>query len=189
MGVSSAPLWFSASSEGRRRLEIDGPLLDGAVGEDDDQQGEPGAPGPRPGRSGSSPSRARADHHGGIRGQLGEQAGGPLEHVLHLPVDLVEEGAHLLVLGRPENPGLDQVVDEEAVALVGRDAPRAGMGLHKIPVPLEGHHFRPHGGGGDLHPGGAGHVGRADGLGTADVLGHDRFENGRLALVQGALLA
>ena len=36
-------------------------------------------------------------------------------------------------------------------------------------------------------PGAVGHVGGADGLRAADVLGHHRLENGRLALVQGAL--
>ncbi len=98
------------------------------------------------------------DHDGGVGGELGEQPGGPLEHVLHLAVDLVEEGAHLLVLGRPEDAGLGQVVDEEAVALVGRDPPGAGVRLDQVAVALEGHHLGAHGGRGDLHPGGIGHV-------------------------------
>ncbi len=98
------------------------------------------------------------DHDGGIGGELGEQPGGPLEHVLHLPVDLVEEGAHLLVLGRAEDAGLRQMVDEEAIALVGGDPPGAGVRLHEIPITLQGHHFGPHGGRGNLHAWGVRHV-------------------------------
>ena len=169
-------------------VELDGPLLHRAVGEHHHQQGQAGGEPDHLHRADGGRVVRGTDHHGGIGGQLREQAGGPVEHLLHLAVDLVEEGAHLLVLGRAEDARLGQVVDEEAVALVGRDAPGAGVGLHEIPVTLEGHHFRPHGGRGDLHPGGVGHVGRADRLGAADVLGDHRFENGRLAVVQGALV-
>ena len=43
------------------------------------------------------------DHHRGVVGQLGEQAGRPLEHRLHLAVDLGEELAHLLALAGAEH--------------------------------------------------------------------------------------
>ena len=92
------------------------------------------------------------------------------------------------MLGRPEDAGLGQVVDEEAVALVGRDAAGAGVGLHQVALALERHHFGAHGGRGDLHPGCVGHVGGADRLGRADVLGDHRLENGGPAVVEGAVV-
>ena len=185
--LSNTLAWLSASSEGSTSKSRSIVRFSTAPSEQDDhQQGDAGRETHHlDGADGRRVVRG-PDHHGGVGRQLGQQAGGPLEHVLHLPVHLLEEGAHLLVLGRPEDPRLRQVVDEEAVALVGRDTPGTGVGLHEIPVTLQRHHFGPHGGRGDLHAGGAGHVRRADGLGAADVLGHDGFENGRLAVVQGA---
>ena len=103
-----------------------------------------------------------ADHHGGVGGQLRQQAGGPLEH--RLPSRRGPGRRRWLTCWcwvGPSTPGCGQVVDEEAVALVGRDPAGAGVGLHQIAVPLEGHHFGAHGGRGDLHPGGVGHVGGA----------------------------
>ena len=61
----------------------------------------------------------------------------------------------------PSTPGAGQVVDEEAVALVGRDAAGARVGLDEVAVALERHHLGADGGRGDLHPGCAGHVRRA----------------------------
>ena len=72
-------------------LEVDRPLLDRAVGEHHHHQRVQRARARRAGRTGWWPFVRGADHHGGVRGQLGEQARGPLEHRLHLAVDLVEE--------------------------------------------------------------------------------------------------
>ena len=94
--------------------------------------------------------------------------------------------AHLRALGGAEDTGLGEVVDEEAVALVGRDPPGAGVGLDQVALALEGHHLGAHGGRGDLHPGCAGHVGGADRLGGLDVLGHHGLEDGGPAVVEGA---
>ena len=98
------------------------------------------------------------DDDGGVGSQLGEEARGTLEHRLHLPVDLLEELRDLLALCRPQDTGSGQVVDEEAVALVGRDVAGAGAGLDEVPLSFERHHFRAHRGGGHLHAGRAGHV-------------------------------
>ena len=78
----------------------------------------------------------------------------------------------------PSTPGRGQVVDEEAVALVGRDAAGARVRLDQIALALERDHLGAHGGRGDLHPRCVGHVGGADRLGRADVLGHHRLEDG-----------
>ena len=68
-------------------------------------------------------------------------------------------------------PVTGQVVDEEPVALVGGDAPGAGVGLGQEAVPLEGGHVGPHGGRRHADPGGVDHVLGSDRLGRADVLG------------------
>ena len=128
------------------------------------------------------------DDHGGVGSQLGQQARGPFENGLHLAVDLVEELAHLLPLARAEHAGRGQVVDEEAIPLVGRDAAGAGVGLDQVPLALERHHFRADRGRGHLYPRRVGHVGGADGLGGPDVLGDDRLQDGRPAGVEVALL-
>ena len=129
-----------------------------------------------------------ADDDGGVGGQLGEQARGALEHRLHFAVDLLEELRDLLALDRAEDAGPGQVVDEEAIALVGRDAAGAGVGLDQVALALERHHFRADRGGGHLDPGRTGDVGGADGLGGPDVLGDHRLQNGGPAGVEGALV-
>ena len=75
---------------------------------------------------------SRAHDHGGTVGELGEQPGGVLEHPLELAVGLREEDLHLLVLGPRERLRAAEVVDEEAVALVGRDAPRARVRVGQV---------------------------------------------------------
>ena len=134
-------------------LEVDGPLLDGAVGEHHDQQGVQRRQADElDGADGGGVVRG-TDDHGGVGGQLGEQARGPLEHRLHFAVDLLEELCHLAALDGPEDARAGQVVDEEAVALVGRDAAGTGVGLDQVALALERHHLRADGGRGHLHPG------------------------------------
>ena len=93
------------------------------------------------------------DHHGRAVGEVGQQARGPLEHQLDLAVGVVEELPDLLASAGIERPGPGQVVDEEAIALVGGDAPGTGVGLGQKPVTFEGGHVRAHRGRGHAHTG------------------------------------
>ncbi len=126
----------------------------------------------------------RPHDDGRVGGQLREQPGRALEHGLHLAVDLVEEFGHLAPLRRTEDARRREVVDEEPVALVGRDTPGARVRLDQVPVALERHHLGADGGRRDLHPGGGGDVRRADRLGSPDVLAHDRLQDGGTARVE-----
>ena len=86
-------------------LEVDGPLLHGTVGEHHDQQRMQRREADElDGADGGGVVRG-ADDDGRVRGQLGEQARGALEHRLHLAVDLVEELRHLLRWTGPSTPG------------------------------------------------------------------------------------
>ena len=164
--------------------ELDGLLLDGPVGQDHDDQGQPVAEADQLHRPDGGRLVGGTDHHGGAVGEVGEQAGGPLQHLLDLAVGVVEELADLLAPARVEGAGAAQLVDEEPVALVGRDPSGAGVGLGQVPVPLECGHVGAHGGRGDAHPGGVDHVLGSDRLGRADVLGDHGVEDGRLARVE-----
>ncbi len=124
------------------------------------------------------------DDHGGAVGQVGEEPGGLVEHLLDLAVGVVEELADLLSADRVERAGAAQVVDEEAVALVGRDAAGAGMGLDEEAFPLERGHVGADGGRRHAHSGCVDDVLGTDGLGGADVLGHHSVEDRRLAVVE-----
>ena len=168
--------------------EVDGPLLDGTVGQHDNQERvQRREPDQLDGPDGGRVVRG-TDDDGGVGGQLGEEARGALEHRLHLPVDLLEELGDLLALAGPQDTGPGEMVDEEAVALVGRDTACAGVGLDQIPLALERDHFGADGGGGDLHPRCIGNMGGTDRLGRPDVLGDHRLQNGCPPVVQGALV-
>ncbi len=99
-------------------------------------------------------------------------------------MDLVEEVGDLAALHRPEDTWAREMVDEEPVALVGRDAPGARVRLDQVPLALERHHLGADGGGRDLHAGRGGHVRRAHRLGRPDVLAHDGLQNGGPAGVE-----
>src|SRR3546814_18231006 len=79
--------------------------------------------------------------------------GGVIEHLLELAVRGLEERPHLLSVGSSQCSGLAEVVDEEPVALLGRDPPGAGVGLAEVALVLEGRHVVAHGGRGHLHVG------------------------------------
>ena len=82
-------------------VELERALLDGAVGEDHDQQGQAGPEADQLDRADRGGRLVRRAHHDrGVGGEVGEQARGPLEQLLDLAVDLVEETADLLALGR-----------------------------------------------------------------------------------------
>ena len=85
----------------------------------------------------------RAHDDSGAVGELGEQAGGVLEHALQLAMSLREEDLYLLVLGTCERLRVAEVIDEEPVALVRWDAPGAGMRMGQVPLPLERRHVGP----------------------------------------------
>ncbi len=165
--------------------QLDVGLLHAAVGQDGDHDGHPGperheVDGPHAG-----PLVRRRHHQGGVGGEVGQQAGGVLEHALQLAVgpgeELLDLGALLLAKGARLRP---DVVDEEAVALVGGDAPGAGMGMGQEALSLEVGHLVADGGWRHLQGPDAGDMGRADRLGGVDVLLHHGAENGGLALVQ-----
>jgi hypothetical protein len=96
----------------------------------------------------------------------------------------VEELAHLGDLHVVEATGLAEVVDEEAVALVGGDATRRGVGLGEEPFLLEHGHLVAHGGRRNVDVVGAGDVGGADGLARTDVLLHHGSQDGGLAIIK-----
>ena len=159
-------------------------LLDGPVGQHHDQQGQAGTETHQLDRADGGRIVGGPDHHGGAVGQIGEQARGPLEHELDLPVGVVEELTNLVAPARIERARFGQMVDEEPVALVGGDAPGAGMGLGQKPVALQSGHVRTHRGRRHTHPGGLDHMLRPHRLGRADVLGDHGVEDGRLAVVE-----
>ena len=127
--------------------EFDGLLLHRSVGQDDHQESQPGAEPHQLDRPDGGRFVRGPHHHGRAVGQVGEQSRRPLEHQLDLAVGVVEELTDLEPAARIEGARPGEVVDEEPVALVGRDAPGTGVGLGQKTVPFEGGHVRPHGGG------------------------------------------
>ncbi len=124
------------------------------------------------------------DDDRGIVGEPGQKTARPTEQVLHLAVHVREELAHLVPLVRAEGPGPPEVVDEEAVPLVGGDPSRTGVGLREVAVTFEGRHLAAHRRRRHLDAGIAGDVGRADGLGGLDVLRDHRVQDGGLAVIE-----
>ena len=128
--------------------------------------------------------RRRADDDAGVGGEVAEQARGVLQHLLELAVGLLEERAHLHGVVAAEAGGLAEVVDEEAVALLGGDPAGAGVGLAEVALLLEGGHVVAHRGRRHLHAGGPHDVRGPHRLGGVDVLLHDGPEDGGLAFVE-----
>ena len=159
-------------------------LLDGTVGEDDDHECQLRRQGDHLDRAnGRGVVRGPHDHRG-VRGEIRKQVGGPLEQLLHLPVDLFEEPADLDALGRAEHPRLGQSIDEEPVALVGRHPPGARVRLDQVAVPLQRGHVRAHRRRRDVDPRGRRDVLGSDGLRGSDVLRDHGLEDRRLAVVE-----
>ena len=105
----------------------------------DDQQRGRGAERRRAGPSARSPRPGRrADHDAGEVGEVRQQAAGLGQHLLELAVGPGEEVAHLLRPSGPAGgPGSAQVVDEEAVALLGGHPAGARVGLAQVALGLE----------------------------------------------------
>ena len=97
-----------------------------------------------------------------------------------------EELADLLARRLVEAPGRHQVVDEEPVALVGRDPARRRVGLHEIALLLEHGHLVAHRCRRHSNPRRVGDVGRAHGLRRRDVLLHDCAQDRRLPIIEHA---
>ena len=174
-------------------VQLDRALLDHSVGQDGHQQGDPRGEADELHRADGGRLVARPDDDRGVVGHGGQEPAGVLQHLLQLAVGLLEEGLHLLppgggqLTGTGVEPG--QLVDEEAVALVGRDATGAGVGLDQVPLALEGGHVvadrRRRGADAALpHD-----VARPDRLGRLDVLLDDGPEDGGFAFVQHLRLA
>ena len=87
-------------------------------------------------------------------------------------------------VARVERPGRRQVVDEEPVALVGRDAPGRRVRLDEVALLLEHGHLVADGGRRHLDAGRVGDVGRAHRLRRGDVLLHDGAQDRGLAFVE-----
>ena len=164
--------------------QFDGLLPDGPVGQDHHHQAESVPESDELHRPHDGGLVGRADHHGGAVRQVGEQARGALEHQLDLPVGVIEELSHLLAAARVEGARCAEVVDEEAVALVGRDAAGTRVRLDQEAVPLEGGHVGSHGRRRHAHAGSVDHVLGPHGLGSPDVLGDHGREDRRLAGVE-----
>ena len=128
------------------------------------------------------------DDHAGVGGEVAEQPGGVLQHLLELAVGLLEERPHLHGVLAAEARRLAEVVDEEAVALLGGDPAGAGVGLAEVALLLEGGHVVAHGGRRHRHGGRPHDVRRPHRLGGVDVLLHDGPEDGGLAFVEHAYL-
>ena len=80
-----------------------------------------------------------------LLGEPGEQVGGLVQHLLEPAVGGGEEVADLARRRRRRAvPGDGEVVDEEAVALVGRDASGRGVRLDQVALLLEHRHLVAH---------------------------------------------
>ena len=144
--VAAAVSTGSSASTG----QFDRRLLDGTVVEDDDQQGPARCEPDELDRADGGRLVGRADDHGRVVGQVGQEAAGAAEQLLDLAVDVGEELAHLLALLGTEPARAGQVVDEEPVPLVRRDPAGAGVGLDEVAVALERRHLAADGGRGHL---------------------------------------
>ena len=83
---------------------------------------------------------SRSHDDSGAVGELSEQSRRVLEHPFQFAVGLGEKDLHLLVLGLSEGMGAAEVVDEEAVTLVGGDTPGARVGVGQVPLAFECRH-------------------------------------------------
>ncbi len=82
--------------------QLDGLLADRTVGQHHDDQGHAVAEADQLHRPDGGRLVRGADHHGRAVGEVGQQTRGPLQHLLDLPVGVVEELADLLASARVE---------------------------------------------------------------------------------------
>jgi hypothetical protein len=177
-----------ASAEGSdvvvvdRAVQLDQPLLHPTRAEDEhDQQSRRGHRhdldvAHRRSREG------RVLHQSDLVGELGEQPHRPLDDVVEVD-RAVEDGGDRSLLGRAHRLDAGEPVDEQPVALVGRDAPGAGVGLRDQPLLLQSRHVVAHGRGRDAQTVSLDQRLGADRLLGGDVVLDDRAEHGEAALV------
>ena len=163
--------------------QLERSLLDRAVGQHGDTEHDPRREPDELHRAHHRPFEPGRHDDCGVVGEVGEQAAGVVQHLLDLAVGPGEELAHLLALDGRQRPRGRELVDEEAVALVGGHAPRAGVGLGQIAVAFEQRHLVAHGGGRNPQAA-ARDMGGPDRLGRLDVLPHDGPQNGGLSIVE-----
>ena len=129
-------------------------------------------------RQGHDPSEARH-----ARQQLGGRGHDRLGVVRVFPQTALN-GRDLVVLQRLE---LEQGIDEEAIALVGRDAAGGGMGRGDEAELFEVGHDVADRGGAELEADVAGQSARTDGLAVANVMLHQQLEQLLRAFVQNLI--
>ena len=127
--------------------QLERALLDGAVGKHRHTEHDARGQWHQLHRAHDPPFVRRRDDDGGVVGEVGEQTAGVVQHLLDLTVRPGEELADLLELHRRQSARGRELVDEEAVALVGGDAPRAGVRLGEVALAFEQRHLVAHGGG------------------------------------------
>jgi hypothetical protein len=118
-----------------------------------------------------------------LSGERGQQAHGSAYDVVEVGRAL-EEAVHRAALGRAERLDRRQPVDEEPVALVGRDAAGAGVRLGDVALVLERCHVVAHGGRRDAEVVPLGDRLAAHGLAGADEVLDDGTQDLELALVE-----
>ena len=173
-GVSSVVPMSSAFNCSRRLHHLFGRRVEGrrdavlhhrTVGEDRDEQVVARVEVDQLGAQDRGVGVAGADDDRRVARQLTEQRRGLFEDVLDLTAHAGEELLHLLLLDRTEDARL-QVVDEVAIALVGRDASGRRVGLGEVALALEGDHLGAHRRRRDVEVGAGGDRGGTDGLGA-----------------------
>ena len=121
-------------------------------------------------------------HDRDLLGQLRQQPHRALDHVVEV-VGALEEGRDGALLGRGHRLDLGQPVDEEAVALVGGDAPGTGVRLGDQPLLLQRGHVVADGRGRDAEAVALDQRLAPDRLAGGDVVLHDRPEHGEPAVL------
>ena len=117
---------------------------------------------------------------GDLAGQLGQEAHGAGEHVIQID-RLAEEGLDRLALPGGERTQLGELVDEDAVALVGRHAARRGVRRRDQLLLFELRHVVADRGRRDAERMPLDDGLRADRLARCDVVLHDDAEHGETA--------
>ena len=165
-------------------LELEHGLLDRAVGEHSDSHGH--VVGETDDLDGThrGPLAGWGQDQRRVAREPRKEAARVVQHLLELAMGPGKELAHLLSLGGGQGARPGELIDEEAVALVGGDPTGARVRLGEIAVALEGGHLVTERRRRDTQVGGAGDVRRPDGLGGLDVLAHHGPENGGLAIVE-----
>ena len=158
--------------------------LDATVAQHDDDRGEVrGHPDELHAPHGDSLGLG-TDHYGRIVGERRQQVGRAVQHLLEPAMGRHEEVADLLGGDVVEPAGRSEVVDEEAVSLVGGHPARRRVRLDEEALLLQHRHVVANGGGRDIHSRRARDVGRAHRLRRCDVLVHDGAENRCLSFVE-----